>query len=425
MTTITDTPDLENKKSENAGQTTEDIGSDIKNVTGFLSSTGKNIFWTFVYFSLGGLVLYGCKLAQSNILPADINCFPYTNKKPNIEEIFADIFFFDNASFKLKFQYKPDDIKHWNTKHFLPDKYRANKEDPNTGFFGNYFISVIEGIMSFNYTGFNIMFNLLNNAPEPFIVLAGPIIIGLSTFVLFFASMLVGVANWFYNLSWLFKTNVNPIDESDDKSKMIPVWESIKGNDWFLRLILAIFVAFALSGLSIVISVSVFAITIFSMLLYKGEYQNKPGKPVSFFSVIKDTIVYYKVFIATVVSFYMTINAFSHLGVVGGIVALFAILIVYSDMFIKLKLFVTNVPDGLTQANELTEQANRPKCKKNKPPVSTSTSESKSSPGWFMNPMSYFDSKVSHQSGGSRKLSDTQLLNEIKKLSKRVNRDIL
>ena len=50
MTTITDTPDLENKKSENAGQTTEDIGSDIKNVTGFLSSTGKNIFWTFLFY---------------------------------------------------------------------------------------------------------------------------------------------------------------------------------------------------------------------------------------------------------------------------------------------------------------------------------------------------------------------------------------
>ncbi len=151
------------------------------------------------------------------------------------------------------------------------------------------------------------------------------------------------------------------------------------------------------------------------MLLYKGEYQNKPDKPVSFFSIVKDTIVHYKVFIAAIASFYITINAFSYLGVVGGIVSLFAILIVYSDMFIKLKLFVTSVPDGLTQANEFTDPANRPQCKKNKLPVESS--------GWFSK---FFDSNVSPQlGGGSRGLSDTQLLNEIKKATKRMNRELL
>lgn len=408
MTTVSDTPDLEKKTTK------EDIGADIKNVTGFLSSTAKNIFGVFVYFALGGLVLYGCKLAQSNILPTDSNCFPYTDKKPNIESIFTDIFFFGNDTFKIKFQFNPDDIKHPNTKHFIPDTFRASKNDPNVGFLSNFFMAIIEGIMSFNYKSFNVMLNLLNHAPESFIVLAGPIIMFFFTMALFYVNLLVGVVNWFYNLSWIFKTNVNPNDDSSDKSGSIPVWESAKGLSWFARLILALIMA-ALFGFSAVFSIPVFLITMFSLQMYKGEYNNNQGKLVGCTSVIKDTIVYYKVFIASIISLYMVGNAFSYLGIVGGIVSLFAILIVYSDLFIKLKLFVTTLPEGLTPTNEIIDQADRVKCKKNKSPVESSS--------WTINPMSFFDSKV--QSGGTRILSDNQLLNEIKKVSKRLNREIL
>ena len=40
-----------------------------------------------VYFSFSGFTLYLCKLAQSNIMPTDINCFPYENYEPEINPI--------------------------------------------------------------------------------------------------------------------------------------------------------------------------------------------------------------------------------------------------------------------------------------------------------------------------------------------------
>ena len=44
------------------------------------------------HITCGSLVLYGCKISQSNILPKDINCYPYTDTKPNIQNISTNIF---------------------------------------------------------------------------------------------------------------------------------------------------------------------------------------------------------------------------------------------------------------------------------------------------------------------------------------------
>lgn len=60
-----------------------------------------------IYFSCSGLILYGCKLAQSNILPTNIHCSPYTDTKPNIQpietNIFTTMFTKPQMSMKLKF----------------------------------------------------------------------------------------------------------------------------------------------------------------------------------------------------------------------------------------------------------------------------------------------------------------------------------
>ena len=44
------------------------------------------------YFFLSGLILYASKVAQSNILPTNENCMPFTNESPEIPEIFTNIF---------------------------------------------------------------------------------------------------------------------------------------------------------------------------------------------------------------------------------------------------------------------------------------------------------------------------------------------
>ena len=56
---------------------------DKYNHNNFIIYYKKNLI-IVIYFFLGGLVLYGCKIGQSNILPTDENCYPYTNLKPEI-----------------------------------------------------------------------------------------------------------------------------------------------------------------------------------------------------------------------------------------------------------------------------------------------------------------------------------------------------
>ena len=61
-----------------------------------------------IYYTGSGLLLYVCKLAQSNILPTDINCAPYTDSTPIITPVQIDIFQTggdDPLSMKLNFPY--------------------------------------------------------------------------------------------------------------------------------------------------------------------------------------------------------------------------------------------------------------------------------------------------------------------------------
>ena len=77
-----ETPDLDKKKENTTTPTTN-----LKNIGNFLLLLAYFILGIVVYFSFSGLVLYACKLAQSNILPTDINCAPYTTQDPAIKEI--------------------------------------------------------------------------------------------------------------------------------------------------------------------------------------------------------------------------------------------------------------------------------------------------------------------------------------------------
>ena len=67
-----ETPDLDKKKEDTSTTPT----TNLKNIGGFLLLLTYYILAIIVYFQCSGLVLYACKLAQSNILPTDINCAP-------------------------------------------------------------------------------------------------------------------------------------------------------------------------------------------------------------------------------------------------------------------------------------------------------------------------------------------------------------
>ena len=137
MATTINTEDIINEKREDSTNTnkSQQFGSDIGK---FFVTLALIIAIIIVYISLGSLALYGCKLGQSNILPTNDKCFPYTDTKPIIESIFTNIFtttFTDPAqSVKLKFPYD-----NYNSKNKIIGILRDYKNEPHSHFLINYF----------------------------------------------------------------------------------------------------------------------------------------------------------------------------------------------------------------------------------------------------------------------------------------------
>ena len=163
----TDTSAIDNKQNTSSKTTT--------NIPKFFITVIISILIIAIYFSFGGFTLYACKLAQSNILPTEKNCLPYTYFKPKIEEIQTNIFStFTNPplSMKMKFPYNE-----YNFTNKIIDLFRNYKNEPNSSFLINYFIQIIESLLLFNYSSLNWILNGMNNLPETIIVLFGPSIL--------------------------------------------------------------------------------------------------------------------------------------------------------------------------------------------------------------------------------------------------------
>ena len=105
MSDISGTSAIDKKQNEKNNAVSNDLYVNIKN---FITSIIVIILFIGIYFSSSSLILYACKVAQSNILPTDIHCAPYEDAKPNIQEIQTNIFttFTDPPlSMKMKFPY--------------------------------------------------------------------------------------------------------------------------------------------------------------------------------------------------------------------------------------------------------------------------------------------------------------------------------
>ena len=63
-----------------------------ENIRNFIISVVVLTIFVVIYISIGALVLYASKIAQSNILPTNINCEPYVSIAPKITAILINIF---------------------------------------------------------------------------------------------------------------------------------------------------------------------------------------------------------------------------------------------------------------------------------------------------------------------------------------------
>ena len=329
----------EKRKQESSSS---DKGDYLKNVRSFIVSVVVLFVAITVYYTGSGLILYACKLAQSNILPTEIHCSPYTDTKPDIQPIKTNIFTTGGdspLSMKLSFPYNE-----YNSKNYIIDMFREYKNDPKSNFLANYFISMIESVIHFNYSIFNKILDMLNGLPEFLLVIFGPAIAAFMTTIIFILDHVYLIYLWFAQMGWFFKTN------SNDTGTGNPNWEDVTFvspfNYWCaigLVILFAILFFFALPVISILAAFSI-SWCIFSCIMYKAEMGDKI---ISALPIIKDTFKYYKTLIMSILSFFVIVSAFSKLGTLPGIFSILTLALIYFGI-ISIDLFNSSGKNNLS-----------------------------------------------------------------------------
>lgn len=319
--TTNDTSAIDDKKNDDS---TSDSTNFASNVVSFITTIISIFIIVLLYFSGSGLILYVCKLAQTNILPTEENCYPYTESKPNIQPIKTNIFTtFTDPEMSMKMEFPYDEF---NSSNKALDMFRKYKNKSNSHFLANYFISIVEQLMNFNYSAINTVMNTLNGLPEMLLVWLGPIIVGFLFAIMSIINLLYTIYLWFANMNWFFKTNVN------DTGDGMPKWEEVTLTspvDWGLGVGLVIlFAVLFFFGFGVIsfIPFAILSYCCFTCLFYKSIMN---GKKSSALTVIKDLLKYYKLTIVGIISFFVVSLAFSKLGVVPGIFSIITLGLIY------------------------------------------------------------------------------------------------
>lgn len=324
MSDITnDTSTIDGKKGINTT-----LGKDIydSKVFNFFISVAIAVAVILLYFSGGAIMLFLCKLAQSNILPTKSNCAPYTDTEPviNPSPIQTNIFTtFTDPEMSMKLQI-PYDI---NSKNTVIEMFKEYKEDPSSTFLANYFISIIESLLQFNYSSINSTMNSINSMfPETVIIGLGPIISAFFYVFKIIFNVFYFIYLWFSNMSWFFKTNKN--DSGDGK----PQWEDVSifsPFNWYLGIVLSVLFTFLLMfgfPFLVLLPMLCYHNVLFSTLFYKAFLN---GKQVSVFKIIIETLKYHKITIVSVISLFVILLAFSKLGSIAGVCSIVTLCLVY------------------------------------------------------------------------------------------------
>lgn len=336
--------EIDKKIKELQGPMNADFGTKL---SVFAAQLVYTVLYLFIYVTFGGIFLYLSKLAQSNLLPSEKDCAPYTSSEPRIEPININIFEDGDKSKKIRFE---NDAA--NRKNTILDGLFESKNKNSAGFISNFFMSVIQDIMWFNYWWNNNIFNFINSYfNETAIVLLGPFLMPLLIFIMFW----LNIAHFYFSawvpnmFEWFFKTNKNAGNKSGN-----PEWVKSTGNFSYL-LSITLVVMFAFIGIPLTymytgLGLLVNAICFFSMLSYNGTMQNETtGKwgPIKVTDVVKDTFKYFKVTIMVIFSIFVTWTSFTTLGIYPGIMSCVLLLLLLFHA-ISNELFKQIKPEGLT-----------------------------------------------------------------------------
>jgi hypothetical protein len=393
-----DTQSIDDKKNSTSSETNDMV----KNVGKFFISVLALVAFIISYFFIGSLVLYSCKVGQSNILPTDEKCFPYTDNIPIIESIQTNIFttmFTDpQLSLKLKIPYDKD-----NSKNMVLDILRNYKHDTHSYFLLNYFISIIEALLALNFTSSNAALNGFNMLPEPLIILLGPIAIPTIATLIIIVNIFYGMYLWFAKMSWFFKKNVNEIKGHR------PVWEDISLLEpfnyfcavWLVILFVILFFVVGIASSPVLPMISM-VWCIITCIGYKGVIDNKQ---VTLMGILSDVLKYYKIPLMSVISMFVVMSAFATLGPVPGLFSLFVLALIYWGI-IPINIFKPIIEENLSPLVKNIQA--KKKCE-----VSEGPSQKAKHHGFIYNFVNFFV-PLSSQSGGKN------FVKELKSIGKKI-----
>jgi hypothetical protein len=331
--TNNDTLELDKKKETN-NSSSSSANKSIKNIGSFLVSVLITVLLIVGYFILGSIVLYECKLAQSNILPTSLECYPYTETSPEIQKVLTNIFITNTdpqESVKLSFPFDK-----YNSKNVILDMFRKYKEQPKSNFLINYIIAILEGLINYSNNALTSFYNLLNGAPEMLIILFGPILSAIYFGLAPIIGIFVFIYYYFVEMKWFFKENTN----TNVNTK--PVWNDVNlfettsyASALFLVFVFFILFWILLFTLTPMLSIGIFYMCLLMSFGYKGEIDNKKA---SIFTIMQEMFKHYKVTMTTVFSIMIIISAFSNLGALSGVFSMLTVLLIYFN-FIPINIF--------------------------------------------------------------------------------------
>jgi len=286
------------------------------NPLGYATTLFRQLFTFGIMIVIGTTMVYSGKVAQSNILPTDINCFPYTNLTPVIEKVDIDINVVKTKegvySTKLEFdQAKNMKIMEEGFLGFL----KRMTENKDSGNFYLYIFSLFQGVICNNLYMNNVYYNFINSyCSESVILFLLPyfnIFWFMFTFVVNFIYI---VYSWFKNL-YLFYSEKTLVNEKS-------VWRPGKSMWNFtnlLRTMIIFFIAFIIFicfGVGMIIPVITFITSIYSILMpmfMEANVKDK-GKPYTFSSALLDVFKYKISVIMYIITYYMISGTYSNFG---------------------------------------------------------------------------------------------------------------
>lgn len=307
-------------------------------IADFFKSLFGQLFILGIIILVGSLILFNCKVAQTNLLPTCLTLFPYTDVVPPINPILADINIVktSNAEFSTKLSFSPEEnMKSMNAG--ILGSLKKMIDGPNSSVYKLYIATTLQELIATNFTIINSYYNLLNSyLSESLIIFVAPLFSWLLYFFIVVVNNFYMWILWFKNISLLFSEKTGTSEKT--------TWKA--GNMWtagnILMSLLTIYILvilFFILGIWLIIPLTVGIISIYC-LFYPLGFSAKnatTGKPYGVMSTILNILKYKLSIIMYITSLFVILNASATFGGYFAFVALIACLLLYffSDIYMS------------------------------------------------------------------------------------------